>query len=242
MTAKRFLSNALLALILATSQPAQAGAAADSVAIADSASQMPDARLSAHTDTMAPTRQYINHITKRINFWNSLIPNLSHLQYAGDIGMISMGMGWDYGKHNQWETFLIFGITPRNHTPRTYVTMAVKEMFTPWDVKVWRHVEISPLFASFTISTLLDGEFWVKNPERYPSGYYSFSTKTRLHLGIGQKIKLKNIQHKSHFLKHLALFYEVSTCDLYLINKIRNRSIPTKDIICLAIGIQATFF
>ena len=123
MTAKRFLSNALLALILATSQPAQAGAVADSVAIADSASQMPHARLSAHTDTVAPTRQYIKHITKRINFWNSLIPNLSHLQYAGDIGMISMGMGWDYGKHNQWETFLIFGITPRNHTPRTYVTM-----------------------------------------------------------------------------------------------------------------------
>lgn len=242
MTAKRLLSNALLALTLAMAPAAHATAVADSVALADSTAQIASAPICTDTDTVMPTRQYIKHTTKRIQFWNSIIPNLTHLQYAGDIGMISMGMGWDYGKHNQWETYLIFGITPRNHTPRTYVTMAVKEMFTPWDVKVWRHLEFSPLFASFTISTLLDGEFWVKNPERYPSGYYSFSTKTRLHLGIGQKIKLKNIEHKSHFLKHLALFYEVSTCDLYLINKIRNRSIPVKDIICLAIGIQGTFF
>lgn len=190
----------------------------------------------------APTRQYMQHTKRRIRFWNAIIPNLSNLQYAGDIGMISMGMGWDYGKQNQWETFLMFGFTPHHHTPHTYVTMALKEMYTPWDIKVWRNIHISPLFASFTISTLLDGEFWIKNPERYPSGYYSFSTKTRFHLGIGQKVKLKNIEHKSHWLKHLALYYEVSTCDLYLINKIRNRSVPFSDIITLAIGFQATIF
>ena len=82
----------------------------------------------------------------------------------------------------------------------------------------------------------------MKNPDRYPSGYYSFSSKIRFHIGLGQKIQFSNLQRRSHWFKDVGFYYEVSSSDMYIFQKIRNKSIPLGDIICLAVGIQYTIF
>ena len=41
--------------------------------------------------------------------WNKLIPKYQNLQFAGSIGLLSAGIGWDYGKQRQWESEIMFG-------------------------------------------------------------------------------------------------------------------------------------
>ena len=39
-------------------------------------------------------------------------------------------------------------------------------------------------------------------------------------------------------MKSMSLFYEISTCDLYIRNKIEDSYLPLKDMIGLSIGIK----
>ena len=40
----------------------------------------------------------------------ALIPTHTKIQFAGNMGLLSFGTGWDYGRRNQWETDVFFGI------------------------------------------------------------------------------------------------------------------------------------
>ena len=40
--------------------------------------------------------------------WNRLIPKYQNVQYAGSMGLLSLGVGWDYGRKKQWETEIMF--------------------------------------------------------------------------------------------------------------------------------------
>ena len=43
--------------------------------------------------------RYEQRLEQRLNNWKRLIPNLMSLQYAGGIGTVSAGVGWDYGPY-----------------------------------------------------------------------------------------------------------------------------------------------
>ncbi len=45
--------------------------------------------------------------------WERIIPTHSKIQYAGNMGLLSFGTGWDYGKRNQWETDVLLGFIPK---------------------------------------------------------------------------------------------------------------------------------
>lgn len=99
---------------------------------------------------------------------------------------------------------------------------------------------VEPLYGTFFINSILSDEFWTKEPDRYPKGYYGFSSRIRFHLGIGQKITYLIPANKRFLANKISLYYEVSTCDLYVRQKFLSKTIPLKDIICLAVGLQYT--
>ncbi|MGM9714300.1 MAG: hypothetical protein ACI3Y5_09360 [Prevotella sp.] len=251
---RQYLFKAIMLLLLCNNPACMAygnnrtdSIATDTITLETKADTIRSMRLNSGAAQTTPydttaTRQYLRRVGRIQRGWNAIVPNLSIFQYAGGIGMFSIGTGWDYGRRNQWETYLMLGYTPRHNTPDEYYTLSLKETYTPWAIPLWKNAQVSPLFVTLTVSTLLNGEFWVKNPSRYPSGYYSFSSKIRTHIGLGQKIRFSNLQRRSHWFKDVALYYEVSSCDMYIFQKIRNKSIPLGDIICLAVGIQYTIF
>lgn len=48
--------------------------------------------------------------------WEALIPTHTKIQFAGNMGLLSLGTGWDYGKRNQWETD-VFWVSCPNISP-----------------------------------------------------------------------------------------------------------------------------
>ena len=67
-------------------------------------------------DTSAHNGHYDHRVHRYRQRWSNLIPTQHVLQFAGNMGLASIGVGWDYGKHRQWETHLLMVIS-RNMIP-----------------------------------------------------------------------------------------------------------------------------
>lgn len=197
--------------------------------------------------------------------WEKLIPTISTLQYAGDIGLVSMGFGWDYGKREQWETSIHVGFLPKYHTDQWNLTFTIRENYIPWSIGLgprrwsdltgksssgkrldWNRrafASFEPVYGSFFVNTIFDDEFWVHEPKKYNGGnYYRFSSKIRCHFGIGSRISFNIPQARRKHFDKLSYYYLLSTYDLAVISAIPNEKITLSDILCLGIGIQYKFF
>lgn len=168
--------------------------------------------------------------------WERIIPRYSKLQYAGSMGMFSLGTGWNYG-HDHWETDIWLGLVPRYSDRQTMATFTLKQHYIPWHIPLGDKYSVSPLRCGLYINTLLDRDFWVKNPEKYPQGYYTFSTRVRAHVFIGQSVT-RNFNSENRLWKSISVYYELSSCDLYLISRITNRYLRAKDYLSLGFGIK----
>ncbi len=71
--------------------------------------------------------------------WQRLIPSYYKIQYAGNMGLLSFGTGWAYGKNRQWETDLFIGFIPKYESDKVKVTLTVKQNFIPWKLDVGKY-------------------------------------------------------------------------------------------------------
>ena len=172
--------------------------------------------------------------------WAGLIPTQFAVQNAGNMGFLSAGFGWDYGKRKQWETNLLFGYIPKYQSTRGKLTMTLKENYIPWSFELKPGMSVEPLRCGLYLNTVYGEEFWNSQPGRYPDGYYEFmSTKFRLNIFIGQQLTVEIPQEKRKlFAKSITAFYEISTCDLYLRSKFIDHSTPWKDMLGLSLGMK----
>ena len=210
----------------------------------------------AAADTIYVEQRQESRYDKRVHryrkHWAALIPTQFVVQNAGNMGVVSAGVGWDYGNRRQWETDLLFGYIPAHQTPRGKLTTTLKQNFIPWSLVLWpshygdehgndwrQGWSIEPLTASVYMNTVYGHEFWRSQPGRYPDKYYEFmSTKFRLNVAVGQRLTWQIPQEKRKSARSISLFYEVSTCDLYLRSKFLDHSVRWKDILGLSIGLK----
>ncbi len=229
MSMKRLIFKGILAMLLsATALPVYSAEVESEDTMKMSVMETPE------------TMRYHERLMKRQQRWDRLIPNLFILQYAGDIGMFSAGIGWDYGSSNQWETHLALGYLPSHQKYHYYWTFTLREVYLPWNVKIRNNWQFKPLAVSLAVNSMLSGEFWTSEPDRYPSGYYGFSSKLRFQLGLGQRISWSIPEHHRFLSQKIAFYYEIVTCDLYVRQKILNKKIPFKDIFALGLGFVYT--
>lgn len=188
-------------------------------------------------------KTYDQRVEHAYDKWMKAIPNLFLSQYAGNIGFLSFGIGWDYGKQDQWETHLLLGFIPHFVMADDMPTFTLRESYAPWTLGCNGIISITPLVTSFSVNTVFNNEFWFTESERYPGDYYRFSSKLRAQIGIGSRINLHFTNYKRKDTDRLSLYYEISTYDLALISYFPNHSsFKLSDILALGIGLQYKFF
>lgn len=184
---------------------------------------------------------------KRVEYykskWQTLIPTHVKLQYAGSMGFLSFGTGWDYGKRDQWETDLILGYVPPASGDKAKVAFTIKQNYIPWQLPLNNgNFSFEPLTTGLYVNTISGKDFWATEPDRYPSGYYNLSTKIRFHIFLGERLSYQVPANKRWHFKEVTFFYEVSTCDLYLISAIQNSYLKPNDYLKLSLGVKFQFF
>ena len=112
---------------------------------------------------------YRHHVEWRQRHWASLIPNQFVAQNAGNMGILSAGVGWGYG-HRHWETHLLWGYIPKHQSTRGKLTMTLKENYIPWSLRLSapqdastdflkRGWTLSPFTASLYLNSVFGHEF-----------------------------------------------------------------------------------
>ncbi len=187
-------------------------------------------------------QRYAEYVRQSRERWLKLIPNLGTVQYAGNIGMVSLGIGWDYGRQNSWETHVLMGFLPKYHTENFNLTFTLKEKYIPWHIGVTDRFVIHPACFTVFFNSIFGDEFWTEEPDRYPSGYYGFSSRIRINLGVGQRLDFNIPVQRRVRAERVSLYYELSVCDLHLVSAIPNKNITLGDILRLGIGVQYRFF
>lgn len=172
--------------------------------------------------------------------WDRLMPKQSKLQFAGSMGMFSVGPGWYYGKYNQWETDWFIGFIPKMNSREAHLTTTLKQTYSPFKIAVDERFLIEPITASIYINKIFGQYFWSKLPEKYPKDYYFWAVNTRFSISVGQVFSYK--LGDKFFGKDLSIFYEFNTNDLYVISAIGNKTIKFKDILGLSFGIRYRVF
>ena len=111
------------------------------------------------TDSLKREMKYEKRRERYMRRWMRLVPNQATLQYAGSIGLMSVGVGWHYGKNQHWETELLIGFVPRYHTESVHTTFTIKERYVPWHCSLNKHLTLQPLTTEAdrqVITDLLD--------------------------------------------------------------------------------------
>lgn len=182
--------------------------------------------------------KYDHRVHRARRYWANLIPTQLVIQNAGNMGFLSAGIGWEYGKRTQWETQLLWGFIPRYGSTRAHVTQTLKENYIPWSISFNDWLALEPLEATIYINTVYGHEFWSSQPSRYPDKYYDMlSTKFRLNIGFGQRLSM-NLNPNKYFFKGVTFFYEVSSCDLYIRSMFQGTGISFWEIIGLSLGLK----
>lgn len=216
-------------------------------------------------ETVAHPTAYEQRVKHRRERWLDLCPSLGIVQYAGDMGMISAGFGWDYGRRERWETHVAVGFLPKELGPNADVMLTLRENLVPWSFGLGRRtwadpqgvgslgnplpwsrraaVSFEPAVFSVFINTIFDDEFWIHEPDKYNGGsYYRFPSKIRFHAGLGSRFSLNIPQARRRHFDRVSFYYVLSTYDLAIINALPNEKISLGDILTLGFGVQYKFF
>ena len=71
-----------------------------------------------------------DHTNERLlTAWQKMIPRYTKIQFAGGMGLLSAGVGWNYGHNKSWETEVLWGFVPSFSNDRTKLTMTLRENY-----------------------------------------------------------------------------------------------------------------
>lgn len=231
-----------IALLFAGVVSASEAVVPDSIARADSIRFLADlmaADSSVYVKTYKKDSRYDRRVRRYRRHWEALIPTHTILQYAGNMGLISAGIGWDYGRHRQWELDWMFGFLPKFNSDRNKLTMTIKTTYIPWSSYLRHGILLEPFSCGLYANTVFGSEFWDRQPGRYPDKYYEFlSTKLRLNIFIGQRLGYIVPRNKRKAVKSITAFYEVSTCDLYIRSLFQGNGMRFWDILSVSFGLR----
>lgn len=200
--------------------------------------------VTVRTDTLPAKEQtpfmyrYDRRLERYQRRFNSLIPQTHVLQFYGDMGLVSVGIGWDYGKREQWETNFLIGVVPKYNSDKTRLSFTLKQNYTPWSFSLNEVVSLEPLSTGLYLNTIFGDKFWTHEPDRYPQGYYGFSTRVRIHIFAGQSVTFAIPREKRFFAKAVSAFYELSSCDLYIVSAFTNGYLKPKNYLRLSFGLR----
>lgn len=173
--------------------------------------------------------------------WERIIPTHVKVQYAGGMGFMSAGVGWDYGRKCRWETDVMAGFLPKAYSDRTHATFTMRQNYIPWSIGLSDRIALEPLTCGVYLNIISGEDYWVREPEKYPNEiYYGFTSRLRTYLYVGQRVTY--LLNGDSAVRGITLYYELAANDLDIIAKCGNRSLALSDMFYFSFGVKLQFF
>jgi hypothetical protein len=166
-----------------------------------------------------------------------MVPDYIRTQYAGNIGLISVGVGFNVFDDNL-QVDLLYGYVPTSVANLDVHNITVKTNTVLYNARISSDCTISPLLIGFSLSLALGDSYFVSVPGRYPANYY-WPTALRLGLYIGSKIH--RTLDNTFGLSGIDFYFEAGTVDIYLRNYLQSDHIDLWDIVSFGAGTSIHF-
>lgn len=156
-------------------------------------------------------------------------------QFAGDIGLVSVGAGRSFLR-GKVEADLFLGYLPERVGGDRIVTAAVKATCVPVKALQVRSLDWQPLRTGLQAGHTFGREYFAFEPQdKYPKSYYGFSTAIHLYSFIGGQVDFSRTKQ----LPRVGIYYEAGSSAEYLISYAQNpRYLSPGKIFHLALGVR----
>lgn len=167
------------------------------------------------------------------------VPDHLKLQFAGNIGFISIGAGYLHG-NGHLETDVFLGYLPKSIGGDDILSLTSKLTYSPWSLPLSSRYTVIPFSAGPYLSYSFGSQFDTFLPNEYPEGYYWWASSLRLGAFIGGRLKMALPATRA--FSHISLYYELSSYDLLMISLVQNTGyLGISDIFSLSLGLKIDF-
>ena len=162
-------------------------------------------------------------------------PHYVPLQFAGNIGLVSTGIGYTSNREN-YELNILYGYVPAS-VAQTYIhTVAVKNIF-PLSRYLLRNNQTFVPYFGLGLTLEVGGISFFKMPSHYPKSYYDFPKN--LHVTGFGGVKIQHFfRDDVKFIRGIEFYAEAGTMDIYVWYKAISDEIKFNEIFSLAFGIN----
>jgi hypothetical protein len=162
------------------------------------------------------------------------VPHFIPIQYAGNIGFISSGIGYASGSDN-YQFSMLYGYAPKSITGVSIHTITARNTIHIYRLHLSRQKTLIP-YAALGVSIELGGRSFLTPPSVMPKGYYDAPKSTHIVFSGGLKFRHET-QGKKHF-RGTDFFLEATTIDAYAWYKFISDEIKLSQIVSLSFGVN----
>ena len=169
------------------------------------------------------------------NGLKKLYPHHYKVQFAGDIGFLSAGFGYDFF-NNRMDLSCFYGYVPKKFSKENIHSVSLQLTGNPFKFNIKSRFEYYPLNVGLFIQHTFGEEYHLTLPDRYPDQYYRWYPGRSGGLFFEGQL---NYQYKnsSQIFSKIGFYYRIVTRVIYVTSKYSNSSIPLEDIFNLGLGI-----
>ena len=172
-----------------------------------------------------------------------LIPDGAVIQHAGSIGYFSAGVDYDLFRNKRGSLDLLYGYVPESKGG-AFSILSAKFAYRPFEIKVAPGLLFHPvnpgLFFNYTIDKNFD---LLRDRDQYIKGYYYLSEALRAHVSLSSEVSVDPaVLGQKGPLRAVAIYYELNTNDMYLVNYFQNtKGLSLSDVFKAGLGIKVSF-
>lgn len=161
------------------------------------------------------------------------LPSHVSMQFAGNIGLISVGVGYNAFK-SKCQLTLAYGYVPAPVSRKAIQLITLKGNITLFKLTIRKH-QVLPYFG--LAGTMETGRnTFIRLPSRYPRGYYH-SNAFHLSGALGLKTSVWHSGSPA-WLREIEVFSEVGSQEIFIFYKVTQNEIDLGRILNVAVGVN----
>ena len=163
------------------------------------------------------------------------VPHYVPAQFAGNIGLFSLGVGYS-SNHDNYHINFLYGYVPSSVAGTEIHTITAKNIFplTRYGMKSGQTL-IPYLGIGLTVE--VGGNAFLRMPSHYPEGYYDFPKNVHVIAYGGARLQ-HLFQEDFKLLRGMEFYCEAGTVDIYLWYKAMSNHIRLNQIFSVALGVN----
>ena len=165
------------------------------------------------------------------------VPDYVKVQFAGNIGFISLGAGYQLF-NKVLNTELLYGYVPESESKANRIHLiTIKNTFPIYRKEIGENLVITPI-AGFTTSIDIGTNSFTTLPSIYPKGYY---VPNAFHFTLFAGALVHKEFKKTKIFSGIDFYAEVGTVESYLWYAITSKEVTLNDSFSSSIGVNFYF-